>query len=127
MTKTNTARVQQKGRTRQPVAHGQIFLAEAADWTHRDGTAAVRVHVALTTEDEDGYLWALRGSSQLRRGTVQAVSEPTAQNRLHKVTAWVAERRAMVRLHRSEVIRVTGTLEAETFSQVWDLVEQLSL
>lgn len=113
--------------TTRPVAHGQLFLAKAADWAHRDGTAQVRVHVALTTEDADGYVWALRGSSQPRTRTAQVVSERTAQNRLLKVTYWVVERRALVRLHRSEVIRVTGTLEASTFNKVWDKVEEVGL
>jgi hypothetical protein len=123
-----TARVQRNGRPARPaVAFSQLFLAKAAEWAHRDGTAQVRVHVALTTEDADGYVWALRGSSQLRTRTAQVVSEPSAQNRLLKTTAWVVERRALVRLHRSEVIRVTGTLEADTFNKVWDKVEAVGL
>ena len=107
--------------------HGQLFLAKAQDWAHRDGTAQVRVHLALTTEDADGYVWALRGSSQLRDRSAQVVSEPTALNRLLKTTAWVVEPRALVRVHRTELLRRTGRLEADTFNKVWDKVEAVGL
>lgn len=127
MANTATARVQRNERTAQPVAHGQLFLAKAAEWAHRDGTAQVRVHVALTTQDADGYFWALRGTSQHRDRAAQVISEPTALNRLLKATAWVVEPRALVRVHRTEVVRMTGRLEADTFNKVWDKVEAVGL
>lgn len=109
------------------LGHRALLLAAASDWAHNDGTAAVRIHAALTDPDETGHFWAIRGSSQLRTRTTQVVSEPSAQNRLLKITAWVVERRALVCLHRSEVIGVTGTLEADTFHKVWDGVEAVVL
>ena len=109
------------------VAPATLWLAHAQDWAHRDGTCATRVHVALTAADAEGYVWCLRGSSQGRNRNSEVVSTPDRVNNLLKTTYWVVEKRALVRLHTSQLLRNTGKLATEKFHQVWDAVEAAKL
>ena len=121
-----TARPARKQAAKQ-VAPATLWLAQATDWTHRDGSCGTRVHVALTAADAEGYVWCLRGSSQNRNRSNHVVSTPDRVNNLLKTTYWVVERRALVRLHTSQLLRNTGKLDTTTFAQVWDEVEAARL
>lgn len=105
------------------LGHRTLFLASAPDWAHRDGAAAVRIHLALTDPDETGHFWAIKGSSQLKPRPAELVVIPDPSNRLRVATSFVVNRKGLVHLHRDQAIRTTGVLHQEQFNQLWDLIE----
>ena len=109
------------------LGHRALFLASAQDWAHLDGTAAVRIHLALTDPDETGHFWAIKGSSQLKPRPAELVVLPDRSNRLRVATSLVVNGKGLVRLHRDQVIRTTGLLHPGQFSQLWDLIEAQGL
>ena len=102
---------------------GTLFLAEAAAWTHRDGTAPVRVHAALTAPDAAGCFWAARGTTQWHAPTTSVKVEPNATSRLLRTTWFSALSDAVVQLNVNDIKRVTGSLTANEFNALWDRVE----
>ena len=105
--------------------HTQLFLAPCRDWTHRDGTAPVRVHLQLTETDAHGGFWATRGTSQTqgRKANEGVLVRRDDTNRLIRDTFFVTKQEGLVYLHQDDVIRVTGKVDQDTFNQVWDLIQ----
>ena len=98
-----------------------LFLARLQDWGHQDGTAKVRVHVALATEGE--YIFVAPGSSQQGYRRHQVVAKRDGLNNLIKDTAFVLGLKDCRWVHTSDALRVTGKVDDETFSAMWDQVE----
>ena len=102
---------------------GTLFLAKANTWKHKDGTAQIRVHVALTTPDEDGKFWAVRGTTQPHPAATSLKVQPNAISKLLKTTWFSALPDAVVQLDINEVRRITGNITAQEFNALWDKVE----
>ena len=103
----------------------QLFLATCPDWTHRDGTAPVRVHLQLTEVDEQGGFWAVRGTTRhdnRKAGEAVFVKRDT-QNNLKSDTTFVTTQEGVVYVYSDQVRRVTGQIDWETFSTIWDQVQ----
>ena len=98
-----------------------LFLARLQGWGHEDGTAKVRVHVALATEGE--YIFVAPGSSQQGHRPHQVVVKRDTENNLIKDTAFVLNLNDCRWVHTSDALRTTGRVNDQTFSQMWDQVE----
>ena len=98
-----------------------LFLCRLNGWGHQDGTAKVRVHVALATEGD--WIYVAPGSSQQGQRAHQVVAKRDGLNNLIKDTAFVLNQKDCRWVHTSEALRVTGKVNDETFSAMWDQVE----
>ena len=105
--------------------HTTLFLARCQDWAHADGTAPVRVHLALTTPDENGDFWAVRGTTRhdnRRQGQAVRVNRTTFNN-LKMDTTFVTTREGLVQLNVRNAGRKVGQIEETHFNQIWDQIE----
>ena len=98
-----------------------LFLARLQGWGHEDGTAKVRVHVALATEGE--YIFVAPGSSQQGHRSHQVVVKRDTNNNLIKDTAFVLNLNDCRWVHTSDALRTTGHVNDQAFSEMWDVVE----
>jgi hypothetical protein len=99
----------------------QLFLARLEGWGHQDGTAKVRVHVALATEGE--WIYVSAGSSQLTSRAHQVVIAKDSTNQLIKSTAFVLGVNDCRWIHTSETLRVTGEITNDQLADMWDQLE----
>lgn len=108
------------------IQHTFLFLASCPDWAHADGTAPVRVHLALTPVDQDGGFWAARGTTRHdNRKAGQAVHvKRDAQNNLKRDTTFVTTREGLVYVNASDVRRITGQIDERSFHTIWDQIER---
>ena len=102
-----------------------LFLATCPDWTHRDGTAPIRVHLQLTEVDENGGFWAVRGTTRHdnRRAGEAVFVARDAQNNLKRDTTFVTTQEGVVYVTTKQVIRTTGSLDGDTFDTIWDQIQ----
>ena len=107
------------------IQHTHLFLATCPDWTHQDGTAPIRVHLAITPVDENGGFWAVRGTTRHdNRNPGQAVFvRRDAANNLKRDTTFVTTQEGIVYVTTNQVRRVTGQVDEATFNKIWDQIE----
>lgn len=107
------------------MTHTELFLATCPEWTHADGTAPVRVHLAITSVDEQGGFWAVRGTTRhdSRKAGQAVYVQRDALNNLKRDTTFVTTKEGIVYVTTDQVRRVTGRIDEATFNQIWDQIE----